>query len=125
MSAKHDDPPKPSTEFVEARGELLGALESGGSGDRRLDAEAAYGDAVEAHIVQPLLKLALASPDPLVRCLGVELAEVSGALARMRPRILHVVCQGSSSKELTDYLTLSKRSAHLTDQIRRLQGGFI
>src|SRR6516225_4527568 len=115
-------PPKPP-DFIDARSALLGALDSGRPGDQLFYAEAAHGDAVEAHVVKPLLQLALASPDPVERGLGVELAEINGALARMLPRILHLVSQGSSPKQLADYLTLSKRSTLLTDQIRRLRGG--
>src|SRR5262249_36155772 len=125
-------------DVVEARARLLEQLRED-RGERRTSgrtrkALAAYETLTRRDLIEPLLRWALASADPVLRNLGMELADVCALLHQIAPA-LHELQARDLEQALTrgvaparggllhQYTQLSARLARLLTQLGRLRKG--
>ena len=78
-------PPSPVVSFAQAQADLRARLQDGRDDDQLRDARRAYAESTERDLVGPLQEWALASPDPVVRNAGIDLATVYRALHQLGP----------------------------------------
>jgi hypothetical protein len=125
-------------DVVEARARLLEQLrEDRGerrASDRTREALAAYDTLTRRDLIEPLQRWALASADPVLRNLGVELANVCDLLHQMAPHLHElqardleqVLARGVAPARgglLQQYTQLSARLARLLTHLGRLRKG--
>ena len=124
-------PPSPVVSFAQAQADLRARLQDGRDDDQLRDARRAYAESTERDLVGPLQEWALASPDPIIRNAGIDLATVYRALHQLGPVVGALLNHSAAgprqpdrqweAKEAVDkYLELS-RAAALTRDLRFLR----
>jgi hypothetical protein len=119
--------PSAAARLASATDNLVSLLRVGSPRDELARAEQTYACEIDQSVVQPLLDWAMETDQPIVRNLGVELAELLRIMHAMRPRVQALLIAADSTatdgsaRALNDYLSLARRVSQLLRDLRTWQ----